>query len=58
MNAYADETCMETRFVWARCSPKDARTMRELIKSFQMDGWSTPPAQSGRKSTSRRSCAR
>jgi hypothetical protein len=57
MNAYADETCMETRFVWARCAPKDARMIRELIKSFQMDGWTTPPANT-RKSSSRRSCAR
>lgn len=58
MHAYADETCMETRFVWARCSPKDARMLRELIKSFQADGWTTAPAGNGRKATSRRSCSR
>ncbi len=37
--AYADDSRIETRFVWARCAAENARAMRELIRDFQQDGW-------------------
>ncbi len=37
--AYADDSRIETRFVWARCAAENAQAMRDLIKQFQLDGW-------------------
>lgn len=34
-----DDTWIETRFVWGRCSAKDARSIRNLIRAFQSDSW-------------------
>ena len=34
-----DDNWIETRFVWGRCSAKDARAIRALIQAFQSDGW-------------------
>jgi hypothetical protein len=54
MNAYADDHHVETRFVWARCAAKDARAMRDLIRAFQTDGWTSPRNSWERKHGSRR----
>ncbi len=40
-NAYADDCHIETRFVWARCAAENAQSMRNLIRDFQNDGWTT-----------------
>jgi len=53
----ADDSRIETRFVWGRCSAKDARAMRDLIRAFQSDGWPTERDDTVRKH-SRRSSAR
>ena len=47
-----DDSRIETRFVWGRCSAKDAREMRNLIRAFQSDGWSLTQgsAKRGKKS--------
>ena len=58
MNAYADDCRVETRFVWARCSAKDARAMRDLIRAFQTDGWTSPRNSWERKHDSRRNSAK
>jgi hypothetical protein len=56
MNTYIDDSRIETRFVWARCDAKNARAMRDLIRSFQEDGWT--PSRTERKQESRRSSNR
>ena len=53
MNTYTDDSRIETRFVEARCDAKYARELRELIRSFQSDGWT--PMRSERKSERRNS---
>ncbi len=40
--AIIDDSRIETRFVWARCAAKHARSMRNLIRAFQSDGWAAP----------------
>ena len=40
--AMIDDSRIETRFVWARCAAQHARSMRNLIRAFQSDGWATP----------------
>jgi hypothetical protein len=49
-----DDAKIETRFVWARCAAKNARAMRELIRSFQNDGWTMPREVVSRKKRFRR----
>ncbi len=39
MTGIIDDNWIETRFVWGRCSAKDAREIRSLIKAFQSDAW-------------------
>jgi hypothetical protein len=39
MTGIIDDNWIETRFVWGRCSAKDARELRSLIKAFQTDSW-------------------
>jgi len=39
MTGTIDDSWIETRFVWGRCSAKDARSIRSLIKAFQSDAW-------------------
>jgi len=56
MNAYADDCRIETRFVWGRCAAKDARSIRELIRAFQSDGW--PASKLERKHESKRNSHR
>jgi hypothetical protein len=41
-SAIIDDSRIETRFVWGRIAAKHARSMRELIRAFQSDGWAAP----------------
>jgi len=54
MNAYTDDCRIETRFVWGRCAAKDARSIRELIRAFQSDGWPSSRHGVERKHDSKR----
>ncbi len=55
MNAtYADDSRIETRFVWARCAAENARAMRDLIRAFQNDGWIATRTATRRKKHIRR----
>jgi hypothetical protein len=56
--SYADDCRIETRFVWARCAAENARAMRELIRAFQNDGWTSPRDVVSRKKQSRRTAHR
>jgi hypothetical protein len=55
MNAYGDDCRIETRFVWGRCAAKDARSIRELIRAFQSDGWPSSTNNMERKQSKRAS---
>jgi hypothetical protein len=49
MTGIIDDNWIETRFVWGRCSAKDAREIRSLIKAFQNDPWPASHSSSERK---------
>jgi hypothetical protein len=53
MTGIIDDNWIETRFVWGRCSAKDARELRSLIKAFQNDAWPLPEVAPGRKQSKR-----
>jgi hypothetical protein len=54
MTGIIDDNWIETRFVWGRCSAKDAREIRSLIKAFQNDAWPASHATPDRKRESKR----
>ena len=53
MTGIIDDGWVETRFVWGRCSAKDARSIRNLIKAFQTDAWPLPEVGHERKQSKR-----
>ena len=53
MTGTIDDNWIETRFVWGRCSAKDARSIRSLIKAFQNDAWPASHAITERKQSKR-----
>jgi len=53
MTGTIDDNWIETRFVWGRCSAKDARSIRSLIKAFQSDAWPASQNTPERKQSKR-----
>ena len=58
MTGTIDDNWIETRFVWGRCSAKDAKEIRSLIKAFQNDLWPASQVSSERRRDLKRSLHR